>query len=324
MSYAVETKNLVKRFGHFTAVNKLDLRIRYGEIYALLGPNGAGKTTTVRMIMGLLRPTMGEIYVDGVNVVRYPEKAKKRIGYVPQFFSLYEDLTVLENMDFYARIYELPRESRLKRINELLRIVELSRFKDFLAGNLSGGMKRRLSLAVALLHDPPILILDEPTAGVDPPLRRAFWRLFTDLKKEGKTILVTTHYMDEAEKADRIGLISRGRLIAEGTPRQIKRMVYGGDLVRIIYRSYDTVPNSIKELPFVIRILNYKKVDAAKEELVIVVKDFGSNTPEIADFLKRTGAEPLLIEPVPITLEDAFIALTTGVNDAGEASSSYN
>ncbi|MHA1616835.1 MAG: ABC transporter ATP-binding protein [Candidatus Njordarchaeales archaeon] len=311
MGYAIETRDLVKKFGDFTAVNHLNLRIRKGEIYALLGPNGAGKTTTVRMIMGLLKPTSGEIFVDGISVVKYPEIAKKKIGYVPQFFSLYADLTVYENLDFYGRIYGLSREERVKRIRELLEIVELSAYKDFLAGNLSGGMKRRLSLAAALIHDPPILILDEPTAGVDPPLRRAFWRLFVDLKKEGKTILVTTHYMDEAEKADRIGLISRGKLVAEGTPRDIKRMVYGGDVVRIVFRSYDTVYRSIKELPTVMKIIDHKVIDKAREEIIVVVKDFGTSLPEITDFLKSSGAEPLLIEPVPVTLEDAFIALAT-------------
>jgi len=311
MTFAIETRDLVKKFGNLTAVNHLNLRVRKGEIFALLGPNGAGKTTTVRMIMGLIKPTAGEIFVDGVSVIKYPEIAKKKIGYVPQFFSLYADLTVYENLDFYGRIYGLSREERVKRINELLRIVELSAYKDFLAGNLSGGMKRRLSLAAGLIHNPPILILDEPTAGVDPPLRRAFWKLFTDLKKEGKTILVTTHYMDEAEKADRIGLISRGRLIAEGSPRDIKRMVYGGDVVRIVLRSYDTVYERMRKLPVLVRILEHKAIDNSREEIVVVVKDFGTSLPEITEFLKTIGAEPLLIEPVPVTLEDAFIALTT-------------
>ncbi len=311
MDAMIVTRDLVKRFGSLVAVNHLNLKIRCGEIYALLGPNGAGKTTTVRMIMGLLKPTSGEIYVDGIDVVRYPDKAKRRIGYVPQFFSLYGDLTVLENLDFLGRIYGLAREERAKRIREILEVVELTKFRDFLAGNLSGGLKRRLSLATALIHDPPILILDEPTAGIDPPLRRAFWDLFTSLKKEGKTILVTTHYMDEAERADRIGLISLGQLIAEGTPLEIKRMVYGGDLMRIICRGTNSIMEELASLPKVIKILKRHRIGDRKEEIILVVKDFGSALPELTSFLRSHKMEPLLIEPVPVTLEDAFIILTS-------------
>ena len=305
------TRNLVKRFGQVVAVNGLNLEVKRGEIYALLGPNGAGKTTTVRMIMGLLRPTSGEIYVDNIDAVKYPAQVKKRVGYVPQFFSLYSDLTVFENLDFLGRVYGLQRELRIKRIQELLKIVGLTRFKDILAGNLSGGLKRRLSLAAALVHDPKLLVLDEPTAGVDPPLRRAFWKFFLELKEEGKTILVTTHYMDEAENADRIGLISSGQLKAVGSPREIKRLVHGGDLMRIVLRGSDRIEELLEDVN-IIKILNSQSLGNSKTEIILVVKDFGSALPAVSSSLDKLGIEVLLIEPIPVTLEDAFIALTTG------------
>jgi len=307
-------RDLVKKFGTIVAVNNLNMDVHRGEIYALLGPNGAGKTTTVRMIMGLLKPTSGKIIVDSIDVIKQPNIVKRRVGYMPQFFSLYSDLTVLENLDFYGRIYGLQREVRLKRIKELLEVVELTRYKDILAGNLSGGLKRRLGLAATLIHDPKLIILDEPTAGVDPPLRRAFWKLFLKLRNDGKTILVTTHYMDEAENADRIGLISQGRLKAVGSPREIKRMVYGGDLMRLIvnWNHSQFKINNINNNDKIINILRIKELSDSKTELILVVKDFGSTLPIISSILQKHGASIILAEPLPITLEDAFIALTTG------------
>lgn len=312
MEAMIVIRNLVKRFGTIVAVNHLNMDVYRGEIYALLGPNGAGKTTTVRMLMGLIKPSSGEIYLDGIDVVRKPHLVKKRVGYVPQFFSLYSDLTVVENLDFLGRIYGMTHEERRRRINELLKTVELTRHRDVLAGNLSGGLKRRLGLAAALIHDPKLLILDEPTAGVDPPLRRAFWRLFKDLKEAGKTILVTTHYMDEAEHADRIGLISAGKLRAVGTPREIKRMVHGGDLMRIVLRGIKRTDNNFLHLDHVMKILERRLLDDSKLEIIVVVRDFGSALPDITAHFSQKNVDVLLIEPVPITLEDAFIALTTG------------
>lgn len=317
-------RNLVKKFGTIVAVNNLSMEVNRGEIYALLGPNGAGKTTTVRMIMGLLKPTSGEIFVDNIDVIKHPNEVRKVVGYMPQFFSLYSDLTVLENLDFYGRIYGLQREVRLRRIRELLEIVELTEYRDTLAGNLSGGLKRRLGLAATLIHNPKLIILDEPTAGVDPPLRRAFWRLFLELRNMGKTILVTTHYMDEAENADRIGLISQGRLKAVGSPKEIKRMVYGGDLMRLIINWHgsnfnetinlrDIITNNINNNDNkIINVLEIKRLNNSKIELTLIVKDFGSALPAITSILENLGASIVLAEPVPITLEDAFIALTVG------------
>ena len=307
--YSIRTVNLWKIYPNgIQAVRGINLTIGKKEIFGLLGPNGAGKTTTLRMIMGLLLPTRGEIYVQGHDVVRNPAIVREYIGYVPQFFSLYSDLTVFENLRFYASLYGLSSSIALERIRFVMDVVGIRRYKDVLAGNLSGGYKRRLELAVALIHDPPILILDEPTAGVDPPIRRAFWEMFRDLKKEGKTILVTTHYMDEAENCDRLALISYGKIIAEGKPREIKRMTYGGDLVRIRIRgSADRIINSlpVKKIVDVVSGDNYVEIRA-------IVDDYSVRLPDIVEYLSSENIDVLLTEQVPVTLEDAFIELVKG------------
>ncbi len=304
--WAIEARNLWKIYPNgIQAVRGINLRIPRNEIFGLLGPNGAGKTTTIRMIMGLLAPTDGTIFVWGHDVVADPIVARKYIGYVPQFFSLYPDLTVMENMMFYAKLYELPGSLARERINEIMEITEIKRYRDVLAGNLSGGFKRRLELAVALIHDPPILLLDEPTAGVDPPIRRAFWELFRNLRKEGKTILVTTHYMDEAENCDKLALISYGKIIAEGSPREIKKKTFGGDIIRIKVRG--DVGEIINSLP-IKKLMNIKRSNASTE-IYALVNDYGVDMPNIVEFLSNHGLDVLLIEPVPVTLEDAFIEL---------------
>ncbi len=309
--HAILTRNLWKIYPNgIRAVRGINLAIREGEIFGLLGPNGAGKTTTIRMIMGLLAPTCGEIYVWGVNVVQKPIVARRFIGYVPQFFSLYPDLTVMENMMFYASLYGIPKAEAREKVHEVMRAVDILRYRDVLAGNLSGGYKRRLELAVALIHDPPILLLDEPTAGIDPPIRRAFWELFRELKRSGKTILVTTHYMDEAENCDRLALISHGKIIAEGSPREIKRMTYGGDLIRIRIRGRaDNVDLPVK------RVLN-KKLGDGYVEIRALVEDYARDIPAIVEKLRTIGEDVLLVEPIQVTLEDAFIELVRRCGDA--------
>ena len=303
---AITTRNLWKIYPNgIKAVRGINLDIPKREIFGLLGPNGAGKTTTIRMIMGLLAPTNGEIYVWGHDVIANPVVARKYIGYVPQFFSLYPDLTVMENMLFYARLYELPPYEARERIREIMEITDIGQYKNVLAGNLSGGYKRRLELAVALIHDPPILLLDEPTAGVDPPIRRAFWELFRRLRNEGKTILVTTHYMDEAENCDKLALISYGKIIAEGTPREIKKMTYGGDIVRIKVRG--DIEGVIDSLP-VKKIMDRKR-DSSSFEIFALVNDYAVDVPDIVEFLNSHDLDVLLIEQVQVTLEDAFIEL---------------
>ena len=227
---AVETRDLTRRFGSITAVDHLSLRIATGEVFGLLGPNGSGKTTTIRMLCGLLDPTAGTARVAGVEVTEAPEQVKTRIGYMSQRFGLYEDLTVAENLDFYAGIYGLSREVRRRRTDELLGYLGLERRLHQLAGTLSGGWKQRLSLACAMLHRPALLFLDEPTAGVDPAARRSFWRTIHEIARTGTTVLVTTHYMDEAERCGRLAMMSGGHLIALGTPAEVAAQVGGATL----------------------------------------------------------------------------------------------
>ena len=227
---AVETRDLSRRFGTLTAVQHLNLAINRGEVFGLLGPNGSGKTTTIRMLCGLLDPTEGDAIVAGVDVRKTPEQVKTRIGYMSQRFGLYEDLTVGENLDFYGGIYGLRGAAQRTRSDEVVGFLGLGQRLHQLAGQLSGGWKQRLALGCALLHRPPVLFLDEPTAGVDPAARRSFWRTIHDLAKTGTTVLVTTHYMDEAERYDRLAMLSLGHLIALGTPDEVARQVGGKTL----------------------------------------------------------------------------------------------
>jgi len=225
---AVETHDLTRRFGSVIAVEKLTLRIATGEVFGLLGPNGSGKTTTIRMLCGLLEPSEGGASVAGIDVTVAPERIKQRIGYMSQRFGLYEDLTVAENLDFYAGIYGLTGAARRERLRQVIEFIGLGTRLGQLAAELSGGWKQRLALGCALLHRPPVLFLDEPTAGVDPAARRNFWRAIHELARQGTTVLVTTHYMDEAERCGRLAMLSGGRLIALGTPAEVAAQVGGG------------------------------------------------------------------------------------------------
>jgi ABC-2 type transport system ATP-binding protein len=220
---AVRTVGLRKTFGDLVAVDSLDLTIARGEVFGMLGPNGSGKTTTIRMLCGLLTPTAGEATVVGFDVRTQPEQIRRHIGYMSQRFGLYDDMTVRENLRFYATVYGLHGAQRDARIAELLRELDLEARADQFAGTLSGGWKQRLALACATAHRPAMLFLDEPTAGVDPAARRRFWELIYDLAAKGTTILVTTHYMDEAARCQRLAFLSRGHLIAVGTPEEVRR-----------------------------------------------------------------------------------------------------
>jgi ABC-2 type transport system ATP-binding protein len=220
---AIRTLELRKTFGRLVAVESLDLEVRRGEVFGLLGPNGSGKTTTIRMLCGLMEPTSGAATVVGYDVARETESVKQSIGYMSQKFGLYDDLTVYENLRFYSSIYGLRGEARRERMDTLLRELGLDARVGQFAGTLSGGWKQRLALACATAHEPPVLFLDEPTAGVDPASRRQFWQIIHDLAARGTTILVTTHYMDEAEQCHRLTFLSRGHLIALGTPAEITR-----------------------------------------------------------------------------------------------------
>jgi ABC-2 type transport system ATP-binding protein len=307
LHYAIEAIDVTKKFGDFIAVNKLNLRVAHGEILGLLGPNGAGKTTTVRMIACLLKPTSGKIFVNGHDAVKEPERVKQKIGYMPQRFSLYEDLTVLENLEFYGKIYGLPSIERKRKAKELLKFVELSGFENKLAGKLSGGMKQRLSLACALLHEPELLILDEPTAGIDPPLRRSFWEYFRELNKKGITLLITTHYMDEAENCGKIGIMNNGNLIKLGSSKELKRSIYGGDVIELhVKASIDRVKAILSGNQNVLRII------PSHNAFLIVVEDSEKSLPIILEVFRKESIDVLSAKVVNFSLEDVYIKITKG------------
>jgi len=223
MNYAVIADRLERRFGNFIAVNKVSFRVRTGEVFGFLGPNGAGKSTTIRMLCGIIKPTGGTATVAGIDVCKRPEQVKQRIGYMSQKFSLYEDLTVEENIDFYCGIYGLNAVDKAARKAWVLEMAGLESHRRTLTAYLATGWRQRLALGCALLHKPPIVFLDEPTAGVDPISRRKFWDLIYQLTGEGTTVFVTTHYMDEAEYCTRLALIHQGELTAIGTPAELKK-----------------------------------------------------------------------------------------------------
>ena len=228
MNHVIQTKALTKKFGEFTAVDSLNLNVKRGEIYGLLGPNGAGKTTAIKMLTGLLNITSGDAYVLGQKV---PDKnVAQNIGHMPQETALYLGITVHQNLEFFGEIFGLDKQTIKKRENELLEFIDLKKWRDEQIQNLSGGMKHRVSLICTLIHQPKLLFLDEPTVGVDPELRESFWKYFQNLRDSGITILITTHYMDEAQHCDRIGFMRSGKLIAEGAPAKLLEISKTGSL----------------------------------------------------------------------------------------------
>lgn len=230
---AVDIEDLTRTFGDFVAVDHVSLTVKRGEIFGFLGPNGAGKSTTIKMLCGLLMPSGGAGSVGGYDIIRQSEEIKRTIGYMSQRFSLYDDLTVEENIDFFSGIYGVPAERKGNRKEQVLEMAELGRRRTDLTRTLPGGIKQRLALGCAILHEPPIIFLDEPTSGVDPVSRRNFWDLIYGMSRAGTTTFVTTHYMDEAEYCDRLGLIYRGRLIAEGAPAELKAVHMKRDVLEI-------------------------------------------------------------------------------------------
>ncbi|MFN2285783.1 MAG: ABC transporter ATP-binding protein, partial [Anaerolineae bacterium] len=298
---------LTKKFGDFTAVDGIDFEVRRGEIYGFLGPNGAGKTTTIRIVLGLLKPTAGEVDVLGIPVIRYPERIRSHIGYMAQRFSLYNDLTVLQNLHFYGRAYGLHRDLLETRIQEALQMADLEGREHIKAQELSGGWRQRLALSAAILHRPELLFLDEPTAGVDPVSRRIFWDLLYKMVAEGITVFVTTHYMDEAERCHRLAFIQRGKLIAEGSPAEIKHNVMPGQVLEI--EPGDT-PQAVKVLRAASESGSLPLDDVAMYgDLVHVISpDVAQKQAAIAETLRQAGVEPGEMTVIEPSLEDVFIA----------------
>ena len=305
----VQASGLTKKFGSLVAVDHMDLSVNAGEIFGFLGPNGAGKTTTVRILCGLMMPTSGMATVVGHDVVTEPEEVKQRIGYMPQAYGLYDDLTVDENLEFFGSVYRVPRDERRKRADEILQLVRLEEFRKHYAGQLSGGMKRRLSLAVSLIHNPELLILDEPTAGIDPPLRRIFWQYFRELNKRGVTFFINTHYMDEAELCDRLALISYGKLVSLGSPTELKRKAVGGERIELVTTDLPRTDVILKDSELV------REIKSSNGGIQLIVDEAASAIPKLTSLLREHGVEVLQVKQLQPSLEDVFIKL---VEDAGE------
>ena len=250
MEYAVQVENLTKKFGDFVAVNNISFKVKKGTVFGFLGPNGSGKSTTIRMICGVLKPTSGTGQVLGFDIDKDTEKVRDNLGYMSQQFSLYEDLTVEENLDFYAGIYSIPKAEKIERKKELISMAGLEGKENKLAGTLSGGWKQRLALGCALIHKPQLLILDEPTAGVDPVSRRVFWQIIHQLAEQGITIFVTTHYMDEAESCDEIGFIFNGNILKIGEPKKLIEEQKANNLEDIFISMVEKVTNKKIEASF--------------------------------------------------------------------------
>ena len=285
------------------AVNKVSFTVNQGEIYGFLGPNGAGKSTTIRMLTGILAPSGGSGTVAGFDIRRETEKIKTQIGYMSQKFSLYDDLTVEENIDFYSGIYRIPAAKKSARKQWALQMAGLTEHRHSLAAVLSGGWKQRLALGCAVLHEPPILFLDEPTSGVDPASRRQFWNLIYELAGQGVTIFVTTHYMDEAEYCDRIGLIYRGELIAEGTPEQLKNEWMQEDVLDLQCDRPQDAMALIETLPGV------KEVALFGKGLHVVATHSKTALAELKTALPPAGFAIQRLEAITPSLEDVFVSL---------------
>lgn len=300
MDISVEVKGLTKRFGDFTAVDNIDFSVSKGEIFGFLGPNGAGKSTTIRMLCGILTPSEGNGFVAGYDIVTEQIKIKNSIGYMSQKFSLYTELTVVENLEFFGSIYGLTGGHLKERIDYVLNMAEIGKRKNQSVALLPGGIRQRLALGSAIIHDPSILFLDEPTSGVDPVMRRNFWELIYDFSRRGKTIFVTTHYMDEAEHCSRMALIIAGKIIAYGTPDELKKEL-DNDVYTLQVENFIKIFDAVSDLSFIdeaaifgsdIHILSAKGVPMKKE---------------MEKVLKSLGVKDFKLEKIPPTLEDVFV-----------------
>ncbi len=305
--HPIVVQNLTKKFGDFVAVDDVSFQVNAGEVFGWLGPNGAGKTTTIRMLLGLLHPTSGSTHVLGLNSATQTKAMHGVVGYMSQQFTLYSDLTAAQNIRFYGMVYGLAGRALRQRIAEIIGMAGLDGREDALTSTLSGGWKQRLALGCAIVHRPQVVFLDEPTAGVDPISRRDFWTLIYDMAKAGVTVLVTTHYMDEAELCQRIGFISAGRLVALDTPARLKQTQMRGDVLEINTANPDMAMRALKaaqqqgQLPL-------DEVALYGAQIHAVVPSAGGYEEAIQELLQAAGVEVRAIERIAPTLEDVFIS----------------
>ena len=300
---AVRIDNLTKTFGDFVAVDRVSIEVRQGEIFGFLGPNGAGKSTTIRILCGLMAPTSGSATVAGFDVATQPEEIKRHIGYMSQKFSLYDDLTVEENIEFFGGVYGVTPQKLAEREEYVLQMAGLEDKRKMMTRLLAGGWKQRLALGCAILHEPPILFLDEPTSGVDPIARRSFWELIYQLSGAGHTIFVTTHYMDEAEYCHRLALMDGGRVIALGSPAELKTSLGVGRLLNL--ETSDLLPSmsALEGKPGLLDIAVFGG------GLHVKVADEAAAIPEIRGALEAAGIKVLRLESILPSMEDVFVSL---------------
>ncbi len=299
---AIRTVELTKEFDGFTAVDRVTFKVRRGEIFGFLGPNGAGKTTTIRMLLALLTPTSGEATVLGFDVTRKGVEIHRRVGYMSQRFSLYDDLTVSENLDFFGGTYGVRGKRLRERKDYALEVAGLTERRGELAENLAGGWRQRLALSCSILHEPQILFLDEPTAGMDPISRRDFWDLLYAFSDEGRTIFVTTHYMDEAEHCHRLAFIQAGRLTAMGSPREIKETEMEGEVLEIACAAPARAIDILQESAL------FDDVSLYGALVHVVSRDVDAHRPQIKEMLKEAGVEIKGMNVIAPSLEDVFVA----------------
>jgi ABC-2 type transport system ATP-binding protein len=319
--WVIETENLTRQFKNVTAVDGLDLTVARGEIFGLVGPDGAGKTTTIRMLCAIMDPTAGSARVAGFDTVRQPEEIKRRIGYMAQRFNLYGDLSVSENLDFFADVFQVRGRERRERKERLLQFARLTQFQSRRAAHLSGGMQKKLALACTLIHQPEVILLDEPTTGVDPVSRREFWDILTELHLQGITIFVSTPYMDEAERCSRVGLIYRGRIIVCDQPEQIKGLV-GGDLLELrpaeaagagsLGQSLHRAQEAVSGLDGVLEVQTYGDL------LHVFVDDAGRRQGALVSALEAAGLDVADLRQTRPRMEEAFISLVRREQMSGQ------
>ena len=302
-SYAVEVENLVKTFGSFVAVDHIHFQVKQGEIFGFLGPNGAGKSTTIRMLCGLLLPTSGKGKVAGFDLMKEPEKIKQVTGYMSQKFSLYEDLTVTENLHFFGGIYGLSGVRQKEKEEQALEMADLKDLRDRMTQTLAAGWKQRLALGCAILHEPSILFLDEPTSGVDPMSRRNFWGLIRQMGKKGVTAFVTTHYMDEAEYCDRMALIYRGRIIALGTPSELKMKTLPHGLLEVECDPLIPALDALKKEEWIYEAAIFG------DGLHVIGRDGIDLERRMGGLFQKEGIHLKRMERISPSLEDVFVSL---------------